>query len=157
MGSVVHPRVKPGVLEDRLYQERVAATTIDHNTLAVLPTGLGKTAIALRVIAEYLLRHPTRSVLFLAPTRPLVVQHARSVEETLFAPPPLVLTGTIPPERRALLLQPPQVVVATPQVIHNDLVKGELDLAAFSLIVFDEAHRAVGDYPYVALGQANLL
>src|ERR1700688_986433 len=135
MGSVVHPRVKPGVLEDRLYQERVAATAVDHNTLAVLPTGLGKTAIGLRVMAEFLLRQPTRSILFLAPTRPLVVQHARSVEETLFSAPPLVLTGTIAPERRALLLQPPQVVVATPQVIHNDLVNGDLDLSSFSLIV----------------------
>src|ERR1700686_1653769 len=56
MGRVVHPRVKPGVLEDRLYQERVAATAVDHNTLAVLPTGLGKTAIGLRVMAEFLLR-----------------------------------------------------------------------------------------------------
>ena len=121
----------------------------------VLPTGLGKTAIALRVIAEFLLRRPTESVLFLAPTRPLVVQHARSVAASLFAPEPLSLTGAIAPERRAELLHPPQVVVATPQVIANDLLEGGFPLSTFSLIVFDEAHRAVGDYPYVGIARAN--
>ena len=155
MASVEHPRVRPGVLEDRLYQERVAETAVGHNTLVVLPTGLGKTAVALRVIAEFLLREPTKSVLFLAPTRPLVVQHARSVRTALFAPEPLTLTGAIPPERRADLLRPPQVVVATPQVVGNDLAEGGFPLATFSLLVFDEAHRAVGDYPYVAIARAN--
>jgi ERCC4-related helicase len=155
MGTVEHPRIRPGALEDRLYQGRIAETAVAHNTLAVLPTGLGKTAIALRVVAEFLLRAPTESILFLAPTRPLVVQHARAVASTLFAPEPLTLTGAIAPERRAALLRPPQVVVATPQVIANDLRGGEFPLDRFSLLVFDEAHRAVGEYPYVEIGRAN--
>jgi ERCC4-related helicase len=155
MGAVEHPRVRPGALDDRLYQANIAHAVIDHNTLVVLPTGLGKTVIALRVIADFLLRYPTESVLFLAPTRPLVVQHARSVLRSLFAPEPLTLTGAIPPDRRAALLHPPQVVVATPQVVANDLAEGNFPLDSFSLIVFDEAHRAVGDYPYVAIGRAN--
>ncbi len=156
MPTVEHPRIRPGALEDRAYQSEIADSAIDRNTLVVLPTGLGKTAIALRVVAEYLRRAPTRSVLFLAPTRPLVVQHAASVAKTLFAPEPIALTGALPPERRSDLLRPPQVVVATPQVIANDLRTGGFPLAAFSLIVFDEAHRAVGDYPYVGIGRANL-
>ncbi|MGI0156205.1 MAG: DEAD/DEAH box helicase, partial [Thermoplasmata archaeon] len=155
MATVEHPRVRPGALEDRLYQERIAVAAVAHNTLVVLPTGLGKTAVALRVIAEFLLREPTKSVLFLAPTRPLVVQHARSVAAALFTPEPLALTGAIPPERRADLLRPPQVIVATPQVIANDLVDSGFPLGTCALIVFDEAHRAVGDYPYVAIGRAN--
>jgi len=155
VATVAHPRIRPGVLEDRLYQERIAEAAVERNTLVVLPTGLGKTAIALRVTAEFLLRHPTESVLFLAPTRPLVVQHAASVRTTLFAPEPLTLTGSIAPERRSALLSPPQVVVATPQVVENDLDHGDFPLASFSLIVFDEAHRAVGDYPYVAIAKAN--
>ena len=120
----------------------------------VLPTGLGKTAIALRVMAEYLLHEPTRSILFLAPTRPLVTQHARTVASAVLGPTPIVLTGDLSPERRAPLLAPPQVVVATPQVIANDLARGGFPLPAFSLVVFDEAHRAVGEYPYVVLGLA---
>lgn len=155
MGTVEHPRVRPGTLDDRLYQARIAEAAVEHNTLVVLPTGLGKTAIALRVVAEFLLRRPTESVLFLAPTRPLVVQHAREVARALFAPEPLTLTGAIPPDRRADLLRPPQVVVATPQVIGNDLAAGAFPLETFSLLIFDEAHRAVGDYPYVEIARRN--
>jgi ERCC4-related helicase len=155
VSSVEHPWIRPGILEERLYQQNIAAVAVDHNTLVVLPTGLGKTAIALRVAAEFLGRDPRRSILFLAPTRPLVVQHARSVETTLLGPTPLVLTGTISPERRVELLRPPQIVVATPQVIANDLEAGALNLDPFSLIIFDEAHRAMGDYPYVRLGREN--
>ncbi len=155
MGTVEHPRIRPEVLEDRLYQRTIAETAVERNTLVVLPTGLGKTAIALRVMAEFLLRRPTASILFMAPTRPLVVQHARSVASTLFAPEPLTLTGAVSPERRAALLRPPQVVLATPQVVANDLRIAEFPLDTFSLIVFDEAHRAVGEYPYVAIGEAN--
>jgi Fanconi anemia group M protein len=155
MGTVEHPRIRPGTLEDRQYQRAIADAAIDHNTLVVLPTGLGKTAIALRVAAEFLRQRPVESVLFLAPTRPLVVQHAREVERTLYAPPPIVLTGAIPPERRAEILHPPQVVVATPQVVANDLDSGGFPLSTFSLLIVDEAHRAVGDYPYVRIGQAN--
>ncbi|MGC2035487.1 MAG: helicase-related protein [Thermoplasmata archaeon] len=150
-----HPRIRPGVLEDRLYQEHIATTALAHNTLVVLPTGLGKTAVALRVMAEYLRRYPDRSVLLMAPTRPLVVQHGRSVTGTLLAPPPVVLTGTVTPERRAEGRGSAGIVVATPQVIENDLRNGTLDLSTYSLIVFDEAHRAAGDYPYVAIGRAN--
>jgi ERCC4-related helicase len=155
MTAVEHPRIRPGAIEERLYQARIAEAAIDRNTLVVLPTGLGKTAIALRVIAESLRRSPTRSVLMMAPTRPLVVQHGHSLGEALLAPPPLVLTGTVPSERRAQLLKPPQVIVATPQVVANDLAAGRFPLDSLSLIVVDEAHRAVGDYPYVYVGRRN--
>lgn len=155
MPTVVHPRIRPGTIEDREYQAAIARSGFGQNTLVVLPTGLGKTTIALRVIAESLLQSPTRSVLVLAPTRPLVLQHGASVSKTLFAPAPIVLTGAIPPEHRAELLHPPQVVVATPQVIGNDLASGTFPLDTFSLIVFDEAHRGVGIYPYVQIARAN--
>ncbi len=154
MATVSHPRIRPGVLEDREYQAAIAAAALRRPTLVVLPTGLGKTAIAVRVIAETLLRSPTRSILFLAPTRPLVVQHARSLAESLLAPEPIVLTGQVAPGKRSQPTPPPRIVVATPQVIAHDLAAGRLDLSEFSLVVFDEAHRAVGDYPYVAIGAA---
>ena len=155
MAAVEHPRIRPGTLEDRRYQADIARVAVDRNTLAVLPTGLGKTAIALRVMAEMLERHPSQSLLFLAPTRPLVVQHAHSIASTLVGPPPLALTGAVTPERRAQLLALPQIVVATPQVVANDLLHEEMTLDPFSLLVFDEAHRAVGDYPYVVIGRTN--
>jgi ERCC4-related helicase len=155
METVAHPRLRPGVLEDRRYQASIAEAATAANTLAVLPTGLGKTTIALRLIAEYLRRFPTCSILFLAPTRPLVVQHADSVRRAILGPAPVVLTGAVGPGERADLLHPPQVIVATPQVIGNDLATDRFPLDTISLIVFDEAHRARGDYPYVAIARAN--
>ena len=41
MATVEHPRIRPGTLDDRLYQERIAATAVAHKTLVVLPTGHG--------------------------------------------------------------------------------------------------------------------
>jgi len=35
----------------RLYQELITATAIEKNTLCILPTGLGKTYVALMVAA----------------------------------------------------------------------------------------------------------
>jgi Fanconi anemia group M protein len=40
-------------------------------------------------------------------------------------------------------------VFATPQTIEAAMFAGDVDLADVALLVFDEAHRAVGDYSYV--------
>jgi len=66
--------VQKDSIEKRDYQVNLANQAIDENCIVVLPTGLGKTAIALQVIAEYLSKG-TGGVLFLAPTRVLVNQH----------------------------------------------------------------------------------
>ncbi|MCL4324068.1 MAG: DEAD/DEAH box helicase family protein [Candidatus Thermoplasmatota archaeon] len=151
---VEHPVIVPGSLEERAYQRTIAHHALRENLLIVLPTGLGKTAIAIRVMAQYLQEDPRRAVLFMAPTRPLVEQHARFVQETLKVPPPVVWTGVLTPGRRQVGSLEGKVVVATPQVIANDLASGSLDITQFSLIVFDEVHRATGNYPYVAIADA---
>ena len=55
----------------RLYQETIFATTVKKNTLVVLPTGLGKTAIALMLTTQRLKQYPQSKIIFLAPTKPL--------------------------------------------------------------------------------------
>ena len=35
----------------------------------------------------------------------------------------------------------------------NDLLTGKVPLDNFSLIIFDEAHRGVGDYPYAFIAE----
>mgnify|MGYP003327401794 CR=1 FL=1 len=64
-------------LEEREYQNRVSEVCLKQSTLAVLPTGLGKTVIALRVILK---RLEIGKILFLAPTKPLAQQHANFFE-----------------------------------------------------------------------------
>ena len=46
------------------------------------------------------------------------------------------------------------MIVSTPQVIANDLRKGRIDLRDVKLVIFDEAHRAVGRYAYVGIANA---
>src|SRR3989344_8054063 len=61
----------------REYQKSIAETCLKKNCLVVIPTGLGKTLIALLVTIERMKQFPGEKVLFLAPTRPLAEQHLR--------------------------------------------------------------------------------
>ncbi len=140
-------------IEEREYQTNISKTAKELSTLVVLPTGMGKTIIALMVIAEQLERHPEKKVLFLAPTKPLVNQHARDIENLLDVEEAKVFTGEVRPDKREELWKEKQIIVSTPQVIKNDLMGQKIDLSDVSLTVFDEAHRAVGDYAYVYIGE----
>ncbi len=144
--------IVPDSLEERHYQVAIAETASGMSTLVVLPTGLGKTIIAALVVAETL-RTKKGKILFLAPTKPLVEQHARFLRKHLIAEPPAVFTGETAPAKRRQMWESSQIVAATPQVISNDIVSGQIDLNDVSLVVFDEAHRAVGDYAYVFIGE----
>ena len=46
-----------------------------------------------------------------------------------------------------------RLVFATPEVVKNDLAENRLTLSEFSLLVFDEAHRAVKDYAYTSIAR----
>ncbi|MEA3144097.1 MAG: hypothetical protein QOG31_1421 [Thermoplasmata archaeon] len=152
---VVHPLLKAETVEFRGYQANLARIAQKGDTLVVLPTGMGKTIVALLAIADAL-QAGAKRVLLLAPTRPLVEQHQRFFASVLAEPwagRVHGLTGTQSPDRRAAAYRDEGLVCATPQVVQNDLVGGRLDLAALDWVVFDEAHRAVGDYPYAFIGQ----
>ena len=49
-----------------------------------------------------------------------------------------------------------RLIFATPEVVRNDLAENRLSLAEFSLLVFDEAHRAVKDYAYTSIARDYL-
>ena len=67
----------------REYQKAILDICVDKNCLVVLPTGLGKTLIALMLTIERMKSFPGEKVLFLAPTRPLAEQHLRYFKENL--------------------------------------------------------------------------
>ncbi|MGZ5502311.1 MAG: helicase-related protein [Halobacteriota archaeon] len=138
--------IVPNSVEARVYQVALAESAVRASTMIVLPTGLGKTVVALLVIANRL--QEDGRVIFLAPTKPLVEQHAEFLRSHLLAET-TIFTGEIPPEKRMeLWKQEQQAIVSTPQVIENDLKAGRITLAGVKLIIFDEAHRAVGNYAY---------
>ena len=142
-----HPHLLPQTVEKRLFQLDLAATALKSSSLIVVPTGLGKTVIALMVL---LARMDKGRVLFLAPTKPLVEQHATFLQRVLKdADIVSMMTGESPPEIRIGSWGKSRIVVSTPQVIENDLLSRRIDLKDVSLVIFDEAHRAVGGYAYV--------
>ncbi len=152
-----HPFIQEGAVEEREYQINIAQAVERDSTLVVLPTGMGKTIIALLVIAKVYEKRPDGKVLFLAPTKPLVSQHASDLEEILdiedIGKKTEVFTGEVRPDKREELWDEKKFIVSTPQVIRNDLMSQRIDLNDLSLLIFDEAHRAVGDYAYVYIGE----
>jgi Fanconi anemia group M protein len=153
-GYVDHPLLTPDFIERRLYQVQLASTARDGHTLVCLPTGLGKTTVSLLVTAHRL-HEVGGTVLFLAPTKPLVQQHAEFYREALSIPDEeiVVFTGEIRPEDRADAWGDARIVIATPQVVENDLVGSRISLADVTHLTFDECHRASGDYAYVYIAE----
>jgi ERCC4-related helicase/ERCC4-type nuclease len=147
-----HQLIRPSSVEQRDYQVNIARAAASESTLVVLPTGMGKTIVALIVIAETLLKKNGK-ILFMAPTKPLVQQHAGFLRENLMKFEPAMFTGEVAPSTRSETWTENRLIVSTPQVIENDLDEGRMTLENVDLIVFDEAHRAVGDYAYVSIGK----
>ncbi|MEM4261851.1 MAG: DEAD/DEAH box helicase, partial [Candidatus Diapherotrites archaeon] len=151
---IEHTKIKPNTIEAKLYQEVLAARCLEKgNTLIVAPTALGKTIIAILVSAEILQKG--KKILFLAPTKPLVLQHAESFKKFLNINEEEIctITGVIQKEKRKDLFQKCNIVCATPQAIQNDIYTGDIILNDFGLIVFDEAHKAIGNYSYVFIAE----
>jgi Fanconi anemia group M protein len=143
--------VKPNSIEAREYQVSLANQAKAENCLVVLPTGLGKTAVALQVIAEYLSKG-TGGVLFLAPTRVLANQHYEFLKENLNLEDVALLTGEDTLTKRKKLWAN-SVICATPEITKNDLERQIVSQDQFNLVIFDEAHRTVGDYAYSWIAQ----
>src|ERR1035437_4383873 len=144
-----HPMIKSDTVEQRLYQLNLTEKALEGSSLVVLPTGLGKTIIALFVIASRLQRFGGKA-LILSPTKPLVDQHAAFFKKVMTLPDDEILafTGSIAPLERKKLWTQGKLIVSTPQVIENDLLTKRISLEDVSHITFDEAHRAVGNYAY---------
>jgi len=138
-------------IERRDYQVNLAQQAISENCMVVLPTGLGKTTVALQVICRYM-EKGTGGVLFLAPTRVLVNQHYEFLKEHVLLDDIGLITGEDPVAKRKKLWSN-SIICATPEITKNDLDRRIVDSGQFSLVIFDEAHRAVGDYAYSGIAE----
>lgn len=138
-------------LTPREYQLNILSTAKNHNTLVILGTGLGKTAIALLLAIERIKQYPNSKILFLAPTRPLVNQHLDTFTKHLDLKKEelAVFTGLIKPEVRAELWKDAKIIFSTPQGLSNDIINKKINLEDVSLLILDEVHRCVKDYDYV--------
>ncbi|MFO8017235.1 MAG: DEAD/DEAH box helicase [Promethearchaeia archaeon] len=147
---ISHPLIKDEVIKRREYQENIFINCLNKNSLVVIPTGLGKTIIALMLAVYRLSDEEESTVIFLAPTKPLVNQHFESFKNLTNIPEEELqsVTGDIPPENREEIWGNTTVAFMTPQVLQNDIIAGQYSIEDVSLIIFDECHRAVGDYSY---------
>ena len=128
----------------RLYQQELFYKARNKNSLVVLPTGAGKTLIGF-LLAKYKMKEG--KILFLSPTKPLCVQHMNSFGSGV------VITGETKPDERKKFYEENKIIFATPQTIENDIISNRINLKDFSLIIFDEAHRAIGNYSYVFIAR----
>ncbi len=137
-------------IEPRNYQKDIFETCKKKNCLVVLPTGLGKTMIALMLSIERLQKFPGSKNLILAPTKPLAEQHLNFFKKhlpELFADIQL-FTGAINSKKRTKIWDSADIIFSTPQCIANDIKNNLYNLEEVSLLIEDEAHRCIKNYDY---------
>ncbi|CAB9506341.1 Dicer-like protein [Seminavis robusta] len=139
------------------YQKESLAHAKERNTIVNLPTGRGKTLIAVKLIEHCLQAYPARKVAFLVPTRALVEQHYKYCKDHVRLPhgsPPSIqkLAG----QAQAYwdesdwneAFRSNHIFVGTEKLFQDAFVATKfLDIGSFSLFVFDECHKAVGSAP----------
>ncbi len=149
-GFVSHPLIKKDLILAKEFQLNIASSAVESSTLVVLPTGMGKTIIAILVAAEKL-SNSEGEVLMVSPTRPLTEQHMSSFERFMNIDEMIMFSGSMKPSKRIEEWKNARIVFSTPQTINNDLQKERYDLSDVSLLIVDEAHRSVGDYAYTGI------
>lgn len=137
-------------ISPREYQKNIFETCLKKNCLVVLPTGLGKTLVALMLAVKRMQEFPGERVVFLAPTKPLAEQHLNYFKKHL---PELfgdmqLFTGQVNAGSRKKIWQTADIIFSTPQCVANDLKNNLYDLRKVCLLIEDEAHRCTKNYDY---------
>lgn len=134
-------RIKP-----RDYQLEASKWALSNKrSTVVMPTGSGKTLIAVLFSKELLEKKYARKILVLEPTRILVEQTARYFEKTLGVKAHAI-HGRYPPKKRADLWRKAVIAVATPETALNDV--GEILNNKYEAIIVDECHHTTGKDAY---------
>ena len=133
-----------------MLQKYLFNIAVKRNVVVYLETGAGKTMIAVMLINHKLYqtngKYPEegKRTVFLAPTRPLVEQHLKTLTE--FIPCNIArLTGDHNVDYFTLeewrnYFQNHEILLCTPQVLVDALIKGFVKISNFNLLIFDEAH-----------------
>jgi len=142
-------------IKPRKYQQNIFKRCKQQNCLVVLPTGTGKTLIAIMLTIERFKKFPLEKILILAPTRPLVEQHFETFQKNLPEDwaDMQIFTGKTPAEKRKKIWQTAEFIFSTPQCIANDLKNNLYGLQDVSLLIVDECHRCLKNYSYNFVSQ----
>mgnify|MGYP001261605769 CR=1 FL=1 len=146
--EVQHSELVEGSVDARAYQLEAVDEALAGSMLLVLPTAAGKTAVSWMLIAEILERR-NGWVLFVAPTSALVNQHLKDLNKVIKNVDAISITGSNIPKKRKSLWKESRIIVATPQVVRNDVQNNLLSLEKCSLLILDEAHHSTGKHAMV--------
>lgn len=145
-----------GLLRPRPYQLACLDRVKNENTLVNLPTGGGKTLVAVLAIDHFLAGDEKR-VMFVVPTRVLVEQQSQYCRDNCQVTLRVAeLSGTeMEGWTRQMwsdCLRNNNVLVGTAEVFRRALVdSGFISVSDFSLVILDECHNATGNSPMAAI------
>ena len=137
----------------RPYQTRIIEEVIGKNSLVVLPTGAGKTLIAVLAIANEFERRAASAssslkAVFFVPTCLLVEQQANAIRERLCH---LKIAEFMGGKK---LVEDFDILVSTPKAFLVAQTSHEsIQWRNFVIIVFDEVHHVLKDHPYRKIAQ----
>uniref|UniRef100_A0A182JTE0 Dicer-2 n=1 Tax=Anopheles christyi TaxID=43041 RepID=A0A182JTE0_9DIPT len=147
--------------EPRNYQVQMKEICLAKNTIIFLPTGSGKTFVALMVMKgmSYQLRNTIneggKRTFFLANTVALAKQQAqfftRHMPFNVRLYTSEVNVDAWKSDRWHHEFTEGQIIVSTSQILLDVLRHGYMTPANINLIVFDECHRAIGQHPMHAI------
>lgn len=141
----------------RNYQMELFRKAKKYDTLCFLPTGTGKTLVAVKTISKMLTKFPSKNALFLVDKILLVIQQSKYIKTEL--------QGKLfkrPRERQLRIaslcngkqdkdgyqLWEQDIIISTADYCVNLLEKEALRWEDFSIVVFDEAHHCEKEHPF---------
>jgi DEAD/DEAH box helicase/Helicase conserved C-terminal domain len=154
--------------EPRLYQIEIYERALQGNTIAVLPTGAGKTLIAVMLMRERLVemracgQSNNENIIFIAPTKVLVGQQQRYIERNMSDMDAIVRGftgdnfttkfggargGDFKAAEWQRQLSEIDVMVLTPELMRQVVERNWLDMNRLNLLVMDECHHCTGKSP----------
>uniref|UniRef100_UPI00358DF329 ATP-dependent RNA helicase DHX58-like isoform X2 n=1 Tax=Myxine glutinosa TaxID=7769 RepID=UPI00358DF329 len=154
----------------RGYQTEVAQHALKgRNIIVCLPTGTGKTRVAIFIAAEHLQNHPQNGkVIFIVNRVALVEQHLKEFRKYLkrrHQIRSLVGVGRDASQLNCLaaVLKDTDIIICTAQILHNAFEVPTTDedeqvlITDFSLIIFDECHHTDKEAVYNKIMMRYLL
>lgn len=144
----------PPVIKPRPYQKEMLEDSLRKNIIVAMDTGSGKTHIAVMRMQHELERIPLHQIIwFLAPTVALCEQQHNYISSQIAQVHCKVLSGADnvdswgEKEQWDATLKNVRIVVSTYQILLNALNNGFVWMESLALIVFDEVHNCVHNYP----------
>lgn len=134
-------------LDFRAYEIMLALHAVARDTVVILPTGLGKTMVALLVVGSLLQReasNPDFKIVLTAPSNVLRQQHRDLFIRFLPHAEVVQITSDDPPARRRELWEKGRVILATNEMIAQSRTPLPVEEADYLMV--DEAHLVAGDH-----------